>query len=143
MSLPARSLVVVGADHPNRKNKKGPTRRFEIALCRPGEPVLLELEPKNPADPLAVAVFSARRIQLGYLTAERCPFIGKLMREGREIQAIFQARTLYGAMIRVAFDGDVPTLPGPTSSAATSLDDSGEGQGDDSGFWPDPDYPDE
>jgi hypothetical protein len=146
VTLPARSLAVVGADYPN-KRRKGPTRRVEIALCRPGEPVELVLEPKNPADPLAVAVYSERAVQLGYLTAERCGFVGKLIREGREVQAIFQARTDYGAMIRVAFDGDVPTLPrGSGRPANLDVDSPGEppgDPGDDSDFWPDPVYPDE
>lgn len=62
------SLHVVGAGHPNRR---GGDRRFEILLCVPGEPVHLVLEPKNPADPQAVAVFSGRGVQIGYLTAER------------------------------------------------------------------------
>lgn len=102
------SLAVVGADHPN---KRGPTRRFEIAMCVPGEPAELRPEPNNPADPQAVAVFSARGIQIGYLTAERAPWIGGMIRNGREMAAIFQAPTPYGALVRLAFDGDEPELP--------------------------------
>lgn len=102
------SLAVVGADHPN---KRGPTRRFEIAMCAPGEPVELRPEPNNPADPQAVAVFSVRGVQLGYLTAERAPWIGAMIRNGRELMTIFQARTPYGALVRVAFDGAEPELP--------------------------------
>lgn len=108
MTLPSMSLAVVGADFPNRR---GPTRRFEIALCQPGEPVELRPEPKNPADPYAVAVFSARGVQLGYLRAERAPRIGGLIRAGREVQCIFQQATRWGAVIRAAFDGATPDLP--------------------------------
>ncbi|MCG7348200.1 HIRAN domain-containing protein [Sphingomonas sp. ACRSK] len=104
----ALSLAVVGAAHPN---KRGPTRRFELQICRPGEPVELVPEPKNPKDENAIAVFSCRGIQLGYLTAERAPFIGGLMKAGHEVQCIFQELTDYGGVIRAAFDGEVPVLP--------------------------------
>lgn len=102
------TLAVVGADHPN---KRGPTRRFEIAMCIPGEPAELRPEPNNPADPQAVAVYSARGIQIGYLTAERAPWIGSLIRNGREMATIFQTSTTYGALVRLAFDGELPELP--------------------------------
>ncbi len=124
------SLAVVGADHPN---KRGPGRRFELAMCLPGEPVELIPEPRNPADPRAVAVFSARGIQIGYLTAERCGRIGQLMRQGREVQAIFQQAAPYGAVIRAAFDGEAPILPEMNPPEAPPEQD----------FWPDPEWPDE
>lgn len=114
MPLPPLTLAVVGADFPN---KRGPTRRFELAICRPGEAVELRPEPKNPADPRAIAVFSQRGIQIGYLTAERCGRIGQLMRQGTTITAIFQEHASFGAYIRVAFDGEVPVLPEPQKSA--------------------------
>ena len=120
------SLAVVGADYPNRR---GPGRRFEIALCTPGEPIELRLEPNNPADPSAVAVFSARGIQLGYLSAERCGRIGAIMRAGREVRAIFQHQAQFGAVIRVAFDGAEPDLP-PVKSAPPIESD----------WWPDPEW---
>lgn len=130
MPLPQISLEVVGADYPNQR---GPTRRFEIALCVPGEPIDLVPEPKNPADPRAVAVVSTRGIKLGYLSAERCGRIGALIREGREVTAVFQEPTRYGAAIRVAFDGELPVLPEPRPAAPPSGDD----------FWPDEVWPDE
>jgi len=136
MALPALSLAVVGADFPNRR---GPGRRFEIAMCSPGEPVELIPEPKNPADPRAVAVFSARGIQIGYLTAERCGRIGSLMANGHEVRAVFQKKASYGAVIRAAFDGEEPTLPADTESELPEHDSGG---GED-GFWPDDVYPDE
>jgi len=125
------SLAVVGADFPNRR---GPGRRFEIELCKPGEPVELRPEPKNPADPRAVAVFSCREVQIGYLTAERCPWISKLMAEGGEVTAIFQHKTTHGAVIRAAFDGAEPILPEVTSAPALRENDPD--------FWPDPEWPD-
>ncbi|MFN3943919.1 MAG: HIRAN domain-containing protein [Allosphingosinicella sp.] len=131
MALSSLSLAVVGADYPNRK---GPGRRFEIELCRPGEPVVLIPEPKNPADPRAVAVFSCRGIQIGYLSAERCGWIGSIIGSGRDVRAIFQHKTSYGAAIRVAFDGEEPALP-PVRHAT-------EQPVDDSGFYPDEEWPD-
>lgn len=125
----ALSLAVVGADHPN---KRGPGRRFELALCSPAEPIELRPEPKNPVDPQAVAVFSCRGIQLGYLTAERAPWIGGMIRSGREIAAAFQEQTQWGAIVRVAFDGVAPTLP------PTRVEEQGESSGESDGFWPDP-----
>lgn len=108
MALPSLSLAVVGADFPN---KRGPGRRFEIQICKPGEPIELRPEPNNPADPRAVAVYSKRGVLIGYLTAERCGRMGKLIREGRELNAVFQRPARYGAVIRVAFDGERPVLP--------------------------------
>ncbi|RSV11641.1 hypothetical protein CA235_18395 [Sphingomonas sp. ABOLF] len=127
----ALSLAVVGADYPN---KRGPGRRFELALCSPGELVELRPEPENPKDEYAVAVYSARGVQLGYLTAERAPYIGRMLRQGRDVAAVFQELTAYGGVIRAAFDGERPVLP--TSSAAPARQEH-------DGFWPDPDYSDE
>ena len=131
MSRPALSLAVVGADYPN---KRGPGRRFEIELCVPGEPVQLVPEPKNPADPRAVAVFSARGVQIGYLTAERAPWIGSMLAEGKEVHAIFQRKASFGAFIRAAFDGEDPTLPAHAPKPETPSEDT---------FWPDYIPPDE
>ena len=104
--------------------------QFEILLCVPGEPVDLLPEPKNPVDPQAIAVFSTRGIQIGYLTADRAPWIGGMLRSGRELKAIFQAATQVGAAIRIAFGGETPMLP-PERPAVPS-------QGTESdGCWPD------
>lgn len=126
--LPQISLAVVGVRFPN---KSGPTRLFEMSACKPGERIELRPEPKNPADPRAVAVYSPRGIQLGYLNAERAPWIGSMIRQGREMAAIFQEQTEYGGVIRVAFDGDVPTLPPARPKPAPEQD-----------FWPDEEWPD-
>lgn len=116
------SLAVVGADYPN---KRGPGRRFEIGLCRPREPVQLVPEPKNPRDPRAIMVMSERGVQLGYLTAERAPWIGGMIASGREIAAVFQEKASYGAVIRVAFDGAVPELPPARPVAERAYDADG------------------
>ena len=122
------SLHVVGADFPNAG---GGNRRFEILLCAPGEPVKLVPEPKNPVDPNAVAVFSVRGVQIGYLTAERAPWIGGMLRAGRELHAIFQQATQPGAAVRIAFDGGAAVLP---VAATTKQSQVAYGAVE---FWPD------
>ncbi|MBB4618645.1 HIRAN domain-containing protein [Sphingomonas abaci] len=109
-------------------NKSGPTRRFELQLCAPGEVVELRPEPKNPYDEHAIAVFSCRGVQLGYLPSERAVFIGTLTRQGHTVKAIFQGLTQTVGWVRVAFDGEEPALPAPTQRATIA---------DDCGFWPD------
>lgn len=102
------SLAIVGIDYPN---PSGPDRRFELAICAPGETIEFRLEPKNKADPRAVAVYSCRGVQLGYLTAERAPWFGAIIRSGREIRAIYQGLHGKAAWTRVALDGLDPILP--------------------------------
>lgn len=119
------SLAVVGAAHPNAD---GSDRRFEILLCAPGETVELRSEPTNRADPNAIAVFSSRGVQIGYLTAERAPWIGSKLASGIDIRAVFQSKTDYGALIRANLEGATPTLPNPRSLRPKT---------DESGFWPD------
>ena len=130
------SLRVMGAAFPNRKG--GGDRRFEILLCVPGEPAGLALEPHNPADPDAVAVHSARGVQIGYLSAERAPWIAGMLRGGREVRAIFQQALPGGAAVRIALNGADPVLP-PAAAAPVPAAPAP----DDSGFWPDPIPPDE
>ena len=124
------SLHVVGADFPNRG---GGNRRFEILLCTPGEAVALVPEPRNPVDPNAVMVMSARGVQIGYLTADRAPWIGAMLRQGREVAAVFQQATPMGAAIRVAFDGAVPVLP---AVQVVGVEPEVE-------FWPDEEWPED
>lgn len=120
------SLAVVGADH---LNKKGPARRFEIALCLPGEPIELVPQPKNPADPNAIAIFSCRGVQIGYVSADRAPLIGTFLSRARITASIFQGAARWGAIIRIGLDGETPVIPQAVPAAAYEEDDSG--------FWPD------
>lgn len=85
-------------------------------MCVPGERVELRPEPGNPTDPCAVAVYSARDVQIGYLQAERCGRISAMIKQGREVLAIFQGVDRFRGYIRVAYDGAVPVLP-PAKSA--------------------------
>lgn len=125
------SLAVVGIDYPNPDKGKS-DRRFEMLVCEPGERVVLRLEPKNKHDELAVAVFSSRGIQLGYLTAERCGWIGSKIRAGDSYEAVFQEPAPTAAIIRIRFGGGAPTLPPARPRAVLRP------EGD---FHPDPDGP--
>lgn len=102
------SLAVVGLAFPNDDASRS-NRRFEAALCAPGDPVTLVAEPHNPHDCFAIAVFSERGIQLGYVTAERAPWISSLLTSGCE--AVFQSIDEHTAIIRARFGGGAPTLP--------------------------------
>ncbi|SEN08219.1 HIRAN domain-containing protein [Sphingomonas gellani] len=104
------TLAVVGLDHPN-SDKARSNRRYDALLCVPGEPVELRPEPDNPHDPHAVAVFGARGVQIGYLTAERAPWIGARIRAGEAAVALFQGMGGNAAFVRIRFGGDAPTLP--------------------------------
>ncbi|GLV21967.1 hypothetical protein TomMM35A_18200 [Sphingobium sp. TomMM35A] len=128
------SLAVVGVGF---DNKTGPARRFEIEMCEPGEPVELRPEPKNPADRNAIAVYSARGIQIGYVRAERAPLIGTAMRRG-VVEAIFQDSEQWGATIRVHLDGTTPTLPAKGSSYE---EEEHSALADDQDWWPDEEWP--
>ena len=102
------SLAVVGI---NYENADGGNRRFEVELCAPGDPIHLHREPKNKHDEYAVAVFTARGVQIGYLTAERAPWIGAKLSAGEEFVAVFQGLTATAAYVRIRFGGGAPTLP--------------------------------
>lgn len=130
------SLAVVGADHPN---KKGPPRRFAIAMCNPGDAVELRPEPKNPHDPQAIAVYSARGVQIGYVRAERCQLVHTAMRR-KGVKAIFQRPETWGATIRAHLDGTDPVLPEADDSRASDWPPPGS---EDADWWPDQEWPDE
>ena len=108
-------------------------------MCKPGEPVHLIPDPKNPADPHAIAVYSARHIQIGYLRAERAPMIGTALRRGG-VEAIFQQADKWGATIRAHLDGTEPVLPDPADSRAADWPPPGS---EDPDWWPDEEWPDE
>lgn len=133
------TLAVVGIDYPNADKSKS-SRRMELMICAPGEPVALRLEPRNEFDEWAVAVFSQRGVQLGYLTSQRAPYITKRIKAGEDLVAIYQGLVGKAGYIRVRFDGGQPAvLPLPAATPAAlpefvdPLDDT---------FVPDPDGPD-
>lgn len=128
--MPAQiTLPIVGSQYPNKK-RKGPTRRFAIELCAPGDLVELRPEPENPEDDNAIAVYSAQDVQMGYLPAERAPYVGLQMSRGL-VSAVFQGVGPRGAFVRIAFDGETPILP-PVREARTPAQD----------WWPDEEWPD-
>ncbi len=102
------STAVVGIQYPNADKTD---RRFEARICRPGDEVYLVAEPRNKYDPRAIAVISERGVQIGYISAERCAWIGRRLAAGETCVAIFQALDTVTAMIRLRFGGDRPTLP--------------------------------
>ena len=113
----------------------GSNRQFEILLCTPGEAVELLPEPKNKFDEHAVAVYSCRNVQIGYLSAERASRIGALLGE-HEVYAVFQRKADFGAWIRVSFDGSTPKLTDAMLLASDSLGSAIQDE-DDTGFYPD------
>ena len=133
------TLSVVGIDFPNTDRSKS-NRRMELLVCAPGEPVELRREPKNPHDANAVAVFSARGVQVGYLSAERAPLIGRRMHQ-EEHAAVFQA--LAGSMgyVRIRFGGGAPTLPDLAEGALAARSRSRTAPFDPDAFYPDPEGP--
>ncbi len=130
------TLAVVGIDHLN-DDKARTNRRSELMLLTPGVEIELRLEPKNRADPNAVMVLSPSGIQVGYLTAERAPWIGAKIRNGEIVTAIFQGIERGFGYLRVAIGGGRPTLP---AAAPPSADPRGD-EAAELGFWPDPEGP--
>ena len=102
------TLAVVGIQF---DNADGSNLRFEIKLCSPGDPSHLHRQPKNPHSQYALAVSTERVHQIGYLTAERAPWIGAKLVAGEEWIADFQGMTASAAYVRVWFWGRAPSLP--------------------------------
>lgn len=126
------SLLIKGAMH---DNADGSNRLFEIAMLSPGDSVELVPEPKNKHDPNAIAIYSARGYQIGYVSAERCVLIGSKLRSGADVSSIFQERTADGGIVRVNLVGEAPTLPKAAQPANQSVWD--EHADPDYGFYPD------
>lgn len=68
-------------------NPNGTSRQDELAQCSIGEAVTLQREPDNPVDPGAVAVYSCRGVQLGYVGADRAAWIRGKIDRGYDIEA--------------------------------------------------------
>lgn len=104
-------------------NDDGTSRQEELRRCEPGEIVDLVREPHNQHDPLAVAIFSARGVRLGYLRRDRAQWIGSKIDRGYDVRAIvervkglhLEGATL-GLVIRLSIaapgeEGEPPELP--------------------------------
>jgi HIRAN domain. len=135
-ALPDMSLAVVGARH---KNADGSSREAEIEVCEPGEPVFLLPEPDNEFDRHAIAVFSCRDVQIGYVSAERAPRIGTLI-GANDVVAVFQRPGDGCAWIRVSFDGRTPVL---TDAMILGPAEAAEKIGAEPDFYPDEVWPDD
>jgi hypothetical protein len=125
------SLPIVGIPY---KNRDGSNRQFEVLLCERSEIVELRPEPKNQYDEHAIGVWSCRGVQMGYIPSQRAPYVGSLLRAGRNLYAVFQQLTQSGACIRIGVDGQ-PTLPKLISGADGKWHD--DVVDDDYGFFPD------
>lgn len=136
------TLAVVGIDFPNAD---GSNRKSEAMMTLPGEAIELVLEPKNKHDSNAIAVISPRGVQLGYIIAERAPYIGGRIKRGEDVEAIFQGLNGASAFIRVRFGGGVPTLPTssdkPPAPPRPSRPPHRSEPYDPHGFYPDEDGP--
>ncbi|MBO9725178.1 MAG: HIRAN domain-containing protein [Novosphingobium sp.] len=136
-SIPEMSFAVVGAAHPNAD---GSNRQFETLLCHAGEPVTLVPEPHNPHDRYAVAVYSCRDVQLGYISARRARQFATRF-GGDLVRAVFQRRAVFGAWVRVGFEGKEPHLTSamlaePVEQADAPIDEEPV-------FYPDEIWPDD
>lgn len=140
------SLSVAGAQNATigKRGKPGPNRMFEILVSQPGEPVELRPEPDNPADANAIAIYSSRGIQIGYVAADRTLLIHRAWRDAREVRAMFQRATGDGAIIRVNMEGAEPHLPLPPDPVVEPDDNGWPDPADDgNAFWPDFEPPDD
>ncbi|QTH22027.1 HIRAN domain-containing protein [Rhizorhabdus wittichii] len=112
-------LAARGERYPNAD---GSSRQDELRRCARGERVALIREPTNEYDPAAVAIFSCRGIQLGYLAADHAGWIGSKIDRGYDVRAIvervkgahLEGATL-GLVILINMEGDDPTLDGEAS----------------------------
>lgn len=127
------SLPVVGAKH---KNTDGSDRELEIEACTPGEQVFLVPEPENAHDRNAVAVFTEREVQIGYISAERTRWVLHWLQADHDIVAVFQRPSEFGAWIRVTFDGSTPVL---TQAMLIAKDDDSDSEKpvEEPDFYPD------
>ena len=65
----------------------GSSRQDELARCVPWEALELRREPGNPRDPRAIAVYSCRGVQLGYLSRENAEWIAPRLDRGAAAEA--------------------------------------------------------
>lgn len=112
-------LAAVGTRY---ANEDGSSRQAELSRCAPGERVDLIREPTNKFDPSAVAVFSRRGVQLGYLSAGHCGWIGSKIDRGYDVRAIVERvkgshlpDAELGLVVLINMEGDDPTLNGDAS----------------------------
>ncbi|WP_337587815.1 HIRAN domain-containing protein [Sphingomonas phyllosphaerae] len=133
------TVSIVGIDFPNEDRAKS-NRRSELLMLPPGVPMELRPEPRNRHDPQAIAVFSPAGVQVGYITAERAPWMGSRIRNGEDVRAIYQGLVGSSGYLRVRVGGGDPSLP-PVAFAPEKPRDPQELAEAGDGFWPDDDGP--
>lgn len=107
------SLNIVGESF---RNPDGSSRQAELKRCKPGERIELRREPDNPHDADAVAVYSARGVQVGYIASAHAEWIGGQIDRGKPTQAIVECvkgggkGEKLGLVIRVNYHGAAPQL---------------------------------
>jgi hypothetical protein len=96
-------------------NEDGSSRQEELSSCSVGELVTLEREPHNPHDPSAVAVYSSRHVQIGYIGADYASWIGSKIDRGYDVRAIIGKVTggrrtglPLGAILTLNMEGEEP-----------------------------------
>ncbi|HEX8382438.1 MAG TPA: HIRAN domain-containing protein [Sphingomonas sp.] len=111
-----RSLNIVGESF---KNTDGGSRQAEIKRCRPGERVELVREPGNKHDEMAIAVLSARGIQIGYIASDHAAWLAPKLDRGDRVPAIVEringgepGKPSLGVCIRVNWRGEEVKKPG-------------------------------
>ncbi|AHE55563.1 hypothetical protein NX02_19515 [Sphingomonas sanxanigenens DSM 19645 = NX02] len=99
-------------------NEDGSSRQEELRSLEPGDVLALVREPENAHDRMAVAIFTARGIRVGYLRRDRAVWIGSKIDRGFPVNAIVQrvkgidlAGATLGLVMRVNMEGDLPELP--------------------------------
>lgn len=109
------SLPAAGERH---DNEDGTSRQREIATCAPGDRLELVREPDNPHDHMAVAIFTASGIRVGYLGKVRAQWIGSKMDRGLPVNAIVERikgahlpGSALGLVVRLNLHGEEPELP--------------------------------
>lgn len=116
--MPNWTVEVVGESH---ANADGSSRQAELARCSVGEEVKLVPEPTNRFDPEALAVFSARGVQIGYL-AKGAKAIRRRILAGNPVTAMIASigsgsAGLYGCEVKVSDSGPpVPAAKAPAGS---------------------------
>jgi hypothetical protein len=90
----AISTVIVGTVY------RGQNAKSAVALMRPGDTVLLEREPQNPHDPLAVACHYLGR-HVGYIPRQANQHIAAALDAGAAVQCtVREAPVVHGPIIR-------------------------------------------
>lgn len=99
--------AVAGESH---ANSDGSSRQGELRRCHRNELVTLVREPDNPYDGDAVAVISARGVQIGYVSS-KASWIAEAIDDGREVRARIDSINsgdsgLLGAVLWIGTDKD-------------------------------------